>query len=104
MTEQRRSTADWENLFGQRIRRARIDADLSQAETANRANISLGALAGLEAGRGSTLRTIVRTLRVLDQAEWLLTLAPEPLVDPLQMVRPDRSPRQRVARRGNDAV
>jgi transcriptional regulator with XRE-family HTH domain len=60
-----RSTADWEVDLGQRVRNARKQSGLSQAALADRANVSMSAVRGLEAGNGSTLRTFVSVVRAL---------------------------------------
>ncbi|MGP8159723.1 MAG: helix-turn-helix transcriptional regulator [Candidatus Dormibacteria bacterium] len=97
----RRTTGEWEAVIGAEVRAARIAANLDQAELAKRADVSLGALKNLEAGRGSTLRTLIRVVRALGRAEWLVTLAPPITVSPLAMLSSRRSathPRQRVSR------
>jgi hypothetical protein len=51
----------------------------------------------LEAGRGSTVETLIRTLKALDYLEGIEMLAPEPTVDPMALLRSSK-PRQRVRR------
>jgi transcriptional regulator with XRE-family HTH domain len=96
----RRSTDEWETVIGAEVRAARIAANLDQAELARRADISLGAVKNLEAGKGSTLKTLVRVVRALGRTEWLESLTPLITVSPLAMLtkRP-ATPRQRVSRR-----
>lgn len=60
-----RSTEAWEAEIGERIRRARKRAKLSQQALADRANVSKGAVRNLEAGRGSTLGTFISAVRAL---------------------------------------
>jgi transcriptional regulator with XRE-family HTH domain len=67
-----------EELLGRQVRQARIHEQLTQAEVATRANISLGALRHLESGSGATVSTLVKVLRALGHEEWLTTLASEP--------------------------
>ena len=67
-----------EELLGRHVRQARIHEQLTQAEVATRANVSLGALRHLETGSGATVSTLVKVLRALGQEEWLTTLASEP--------------------------
>jgi transcriptional regulator with XRE-family HTH domain len=97
----RRSTKEWEALVGAEIRAARIAANLDQAELARRANLSLGAVKNLEAGRGSTLKTLVRVVRALGRTEWLESLTPPITISPLAMLssKHPATPRQRVSRR-----
>lgn len=89
-----------ENLqgdLGHRIRKLRLARNLDQRTTAERAGISLRALGKLENGRGSTLETLLRTLRALDYIKGIEMLAPEPTINPLSMLRTPRPP-QRVRR------
>jgi transcriptional regulator with XRE-family HTH domain len=67
-----------EEVLGRNVRQARIHEQLTQAEVATRANVSLGALRHLESGSGATVSTLVKVLRALGQEEWLTTLASEP--------------------------
>ena len=81
------TTEDLERAFGAQVRSLRLALDLDQATVARRANVSLGAVQGLEAGRGSTLRTIVRIARALDRVDWVTDFYPEPDVSPLALAR-----------------
>jgi hypothetical protein len=98
----RRTTDEWETVIGAEVRAGRIAADLDQAALAKRADVSLGAVRNLEAGSGSTLKTVVRVVRALGRVEWLESLAPPITISPLDMLssrRPATRPRQRVSRR-----
>jgi len=98
----RRSTTEWEAVIGAEVRAARIAANLDQSELAKRADISLGAVKNLEAGKGSSLKTLVRVVRALGRTEWLESLTPPITVSPLAMLSSNRKatlPRQRVSRR-----
>jgi len=66
-----------EKVIGGRIRSLRIGESLTQAEVAETANISLGALKHLESGAGATVRTLVKVLRALGHEDWLDTLEPD---------------------------
>src|ERR1700722_12128061 len=67
-----------EELLGRQVRQARIHGQLTQAEVATRANVSLGALRHLESGSGATVSPLVKALRALAQEECPATLASEP--------------------------
>jgi transcriptional regulator with XRE-family HTH domain len=93
------STAEWEELIGEQFRRLRIARNLDQAELADLAGVSLGSVKGLEQGRGSSLKTIVRVARALDREDWLRGLAPRITVSPIDVLRSSRTePRRRVYR------
>jgi transcriptional regulator with XRE-family HTH domain len=93
-----RTIDEWEVEIGAQIRSVRLLAGASQADLAKRANVAIGALAGLEGGRGSTLKTLVAVVRALDRTEWLEQLSPPIAISPMQMLRDQqrRKPRQRV--------
>jgi transcriptional regulator with XRE-family HTH domain len=71
-------TDELEQRLGERLRALRIQRDLTQAELAESANVSLGALKRLERGMGSTTTTLVSVLRALDQERWVDALGPGP--------------------------
>jgi transcriptional regulator with XRE-family HTH domain len=98
-----------EKVLGRRVRNARFSQRLTQAEVAERANVSLGALKHLESGSGARVYTLVKVLRALGQEEWLDALAPDSeRFNPLDLLaareaeqgaRPRRVRRPQVARR-----
>ncbi|HUE07075.1 MAG TPA: helix-turn-helix transcriptional regulator [Acidimicrobiales bacterium] len=93
-------TEELEQRLGERLRALRIQRDLTQAELAEAANVSLGALKRLERGMGSTTTTLVRVLRALDQEPWLDALGPAPSrFNPLDVLEA----RNRRAARSEDA-
>jgi transcriptional regulator with XRE-family HTH domain len=98
IAEQVFSTEEWEQRIGNQVRAMRISAGLEQAELAMAAGISIGAVRNLERGRGSTVRTLVRTVHALDRDDWLESLAPQSSVSPLDLIRSVSRPRSRVYR------
>ena len=87
-----------QTALGERIRRLRLSRNLDQRATAEKAGISLRALGNLEGGRGSTVETLLRTLKALDRLEGIEALAPEITVDPLALLDSPK-PRRRVRRK-----
>ncbi len=92
------TTQDWEAEIGAQIRRARILDNLTQAELAGKANVSLPTVSKLEAGKGSTVSTLVRVARALGKEDWLSSFEPADSFDPFDVWRQSRraKPRQRV--------
>jgi transcriptional regulator with XRE-family HTH domain len=70
--------AELEVRLGRHLRAVRIASDLTQAELADRANVSLGAVRNLETGAGSSTSTLTKVLRALGQERWIDALAPPP--------------------------
>lgn len=83
----RLSTAGWEVRLGDQVRRARIYADIDQGTLAKLANVSVGAVANLENGRGSRVRTLIRVIRALEREDWLDALEPASETSPLALLR-----------------
>jgi|SRR5271154_5731114 len=83
--------------LGERVRRLRLARNTDQRATAGKAGISEKALRNLEAGRGSTVETLLRTLKALDALQGLDMLAPEVTVDPLSLLHTSK-PQRRVRR------
>ncbi|MBK6743835.1 MAG: helix-turn-helix transcriptional regulator [Hydrogenophilales bacterium] len=86
-----------QELLGERLKRLRLSRNLDQRTTAEKAGISEKALRNLEAGRGSTVETLLRVLKALDHLQGLDMLAPEVSVNPLELLRQAKPP-QRVRR------
>jgi transcriptional regulator with XRE-family HTH domain len=80
--------------LGERIRRLRIDRNLSQAELAGKAGVSLKTLRNLEQGAGSSVETLLRTLKALGVADVIGALAPVPVVSPLALLKGSAPPRR----------
>jgi transcriptional regulator with XRE-family HTH domain len=82
------TTEEWERRVGADARRLRQRSGLTQLEMAVRANVSLSTIKYFEAGKGSSLATLIRIARVLDRSEWLASFAPnEPAVSPMSLLR-----------------
>jgi transcriptional regulator with XRE-family HTH domain len=86
-----------QSVLGARLRKLRLSRNMDQRATADKAGISEKALRNLESGHGSTVETLLRTLKALDSLEGIEMLAPEPSVNPLALLRNSKPP-QRVRR------
>ena len=100
------TTAEWEERLGLEVRRLRVARGLTQVDLAERANVSISTIRYLEAGRGSSLATLIRVAKVLDRTTWLGSFAPvEPSVSPMQLLREQsrnvRKERSRVRKRAD---
>lgn len=80
------SIAELSEMLGAQVRRVRLQQGIDQASLATKASIALSAVQSLESGRGVSLKTLIAVLRTLEREDWLLTLAPEPSVSPMQLL------------------
>ena len=91
--------------LGERVRRLRLSRNVDQRAAASKAGISEKALRNLESGRGSTVETLLRTLKALDSLQGIEMLAPEVTVNPLALLHslkpPRRVRRQRKNKKGD---
>ncbi len=83
-----------QHRLGERLKRLRLDRNLDQRTTAEKAGISERALRNLESGRGSTVETLLRVLKALDHLQGLEMLAPEISVNPLDLLRRSKAPQR----------
>lgn len=95
-----RTPNELQHLLGERLRRLRLNRNLDQRTTAEKAGVSEKALRNLESGRGSTVETLLRVLKGLDYLQGLDMLAPEISVNPLDLLRRPKAP-QRARRVSN---
>lgn len=86
-----------QTALGERLRKLRLSLNMDQLSTADKAGISEKALRNLEAGRGSTVETLLRTLKALDSLQGIEMLAPDVTVNPLALLHSAKAP-QRVRR------
>jgi transcriptional regulator with XRE-family HTH domain len=93
-----RAPEELQTDLGERLRRLRLSRNMDQRATADKAGISEKALRNLETGRGSTVETLLRTLKALDHLQGMEMLAPEVTVDPLALLHSPK-PQQRVRRK-----
>jgi transcriptional regulator with XRE-family HTH domain len=80
--------------LGNRIQRLRLYRNIDQRSVAEKAGITRAAVQNLEAGRGSTVQTLVRVLKALNYLEGIEILAPETTVNPLALLRTAKAPQR----------
>ena len=90
-----RTTAEWEQLLGARLRELRLLRNLDQQSLAARAGVSLNAVKHLEGGKGARVHSLIKVLRALERVDWFDSLAPSVSISPMQMLkRGSREPRR----------
>ena len=93
----RLTAEEWEATLGRQLRDLRLRQNVDQRQLAERAGVALNAVKNLEAGKGATVKSLVKVLRTLGRIEWLDTLAPAVSISPLQMLK-SKPARQRASR------
>lgn len=88
---------EMEATLGERLKTIRIHQNLDQETLSARAGISVRTLRNLEAGCGSSLRTLINVARALGREAWFDTIAPIPSINPLMLTR-TAVPRQRASK------
>ncbi len=86
-------------LLGARLERLRLQANITQADLAVMAGISLGTVKRAEGGKGLSLLNLVALLRALGKLSALDSFLPEPPLDPLAVS--DNKGRYRQRATGN---
>ncbi len=83
--------------LGDRLRRARLNADLTQAEVATRAGVSRSTVINAERGRVQ-LEHFVAILAAMDMVSQLNVFLPVQEISPLQLAKLKGHERQRASR------
>ena len=81
--------------LGRRMRQLRLYRNIDQRAAAQKAGVTRSALQNLEAGRGSSVKTLLRILKALNYLDGIETLAPEPTINPLALLK-TKTPPQRA--------
>ena len=87
--------------IGQRLKRARLNANHTQKEVAERAGLSVTAVQSVERG-DARLESVVLVLMALDMVEQIRNFVPEQEISPLQLVKLQGKKRQRASGRLKD--
>lgn len=91
------STEEWEATLGRQLRDLRLRQNVDQRLLAEQAGVALNVIKNLEAGKGATVKSLVKVLRTLGRADWIDSLAPMVSISPMQMLKTKPS-RQRASR------
>lgn len=82
--------------LGSRLRRTRLERNLSQAQLAREAGVGRVTVQRIEDGGGASLTSLVRVLRTLDLLGGLDRLVPEPPPSPIDQLKRQGRQRQRA--------
>ena len=82
--------------IGRRLRRERLDRNLTQAELASRSGVSEDTIRSIENGYNTSIKTLIRLLRAMGLVGRIESLVPEPGLSPIQVARMQGRVRQRA--------
>lgn len=82
--------------LGEQIRNIRLSRNVTQAQLAEEAGVTVFTIGRLEQGLGSTLDTFIRVLIALGLAHNLTGLLPDPSIRPMERISGSRVERQRA--------
>jgi len=85
--------------IGVRIRRERLNQNITQVALARLAGVSRRVLLDLERGKGCGLSSLIEILRALQKLDQLDTFLPDPGISPLQLAKLRGHERQRASGR-----
>lgn len=85
--------------IGERVRRQRLNRNISQKELAEKAGIGLNSIARLEDGKGSTLANLVRVLNAMDVLQGLEAFLPIPEISPIQLAKLQGKVRRKASKK-----
>ena len=91
------TTPQIEQELGRRLRRRRLELNLSQEGVALHSGLSRRTITAVEHGQGATLATLIELLRALDAMDILDNFLPDPGPSPLVMARLREEPMRRYA-------
>jgi transcriptional regulator with XRE-family HTH domain len=91
------TTEEWEATLGRQLRDLRLRQNIDQRQLAAQSGVALNSVKNLEAGKGATVKSLIKVLRTLERVEWIDSLAPAISISPMQMLKV-KAPRQRASR------
>lgn len=83
--------------LGRRLRRYRLQQNLTQADLAREAGVGTRTVRNLESGGDTQLATLLRILRALGRLDALDAFLPRPGVSPMDLLRSGGQERQRAS-------
>ena len=89
--------------IGQRLRRIRIDANLTQSALARQAGVGRSTVERLESGQSTQLANFIRILRVLDLLDPVVQALPQPGIRPMDLLELRSRRRERARRKPSPA-
>ena len=89
--------------IGRRLKRKRLDRNVSQQKLAELAGLNRTTVSEIEQGNPFAMLTFIQILRALDALEELDSLLPDPGISPLQLARMKGTLRSRASNYGKNS-
>lgn len=90
--------------IAKRIRDRRIKLNLTQKELAEKSGVSSRTISGIEDGQNYSFLTLIALLKTLNLIDNLNTLIPEPVIEPMRLLKiKTKKPRQRASKTNHNA-
>ncbi len=86
--------------LGRRLRRYRLQQNLTQAAVARAAGVGTRTIRNVERGRDAQMSTVIAVLRVLGRLDALDAFLPRPGISPMELLDTGGRERQRARRDG----
>ena len=83
--------------IGRRVKRKRLESNLTQQDVADLSGISRPTVSDLERGNPFEILTLIQVLRVLDALDEIDSFLPDPGISPLQLAKLRGKERQRAS-------
>jgi len=96
------SVEDLERSLGTQLRAERVRQRLDQENLAKAAGVTRAVVSRLENGTGATVHSLLAIVRALGKTGWVESLKPAVAVRPMELIRSQRPPVQRVRKRKDD--
>ena len=91
-----------QEALGSRLRRARLDADLTRDALASQIGLSADTVRNAETGRNISVETLIRILRGLGRLDDMAGLLADPVLSPVQLAKSQGRIRQRASGKRSD--
>lgn len=93
---------DLERSLGEQLRAERVRQRMDQEDLAKAAGVTRAVVSRLENGAGATVHSLLAIIRALGRTSWVESLKPAVTVRPMELIRSQRPPVQRVRKRKGD--
>ncbi len=93
------NTQETLKLIGEKIRRYRLNRNMSRKEVAKICGVSLMSVVRLEEGSGTTLSNFIRILSAINALDSFEAFLPMPAISPLQLAKLEGKVRQRASKK-----